>query len=83
VTYRIKMSKLAEKNMGHLPDRVVKRIDRRLTSLSAEPYAGTRKLSSDPAFRVRVGDYRIIYDIDDQARNVTILSVTHRREAYR
>ena len=35
------------------------------------------------AWRIRVGDYRIIYDIDDDERLVVILVVTHRREAYR
>jgi len=74
---------MAEKHMDRLPNRVVKRINRRFNSISADPYAGARKLSGDPAFRARVGDYRIIYDVDDRARTVTILGVRHRREAYR
>ena len=74
---------MAEKHMDRLPDRVVKRIYRRFNSISADPYAGNRKLSGDPAFRARVGDYRTIYDVDDRARTVRILGVRHRRAAHR
>lgn len=83
MNYRLEISKLAQRHMNRLPDRVTKRINQRFEAIAANPYAGARKLSTDPAFRARVGDYRIIYDIDDRGRTITILGVLHRREAYR
>jgi mRNA interferase RelE/StbE len=45
---------------------------------------GCRKLvGSDNAFRIRVGDYRVIYTVEDATRDVRIESIRHRREAYR
>jgi mRNA interferase RelE/StbE len=45
---------------------------------------GSKKLAGSPGgWRVRVGDYRIIYDIDDKTKCVRILRVRHRREVYR
>jgi mRNA interferase RelE/StbE len=46
--------------------------------------AGCRKLTgSDRDWRVRVGDYRIVYEIDDENREVRVMRIRHRREAYR
>ncbi len=44
---------------------------------------GYLKLENDDAYRVRIGDYRAIYDIDDSAQTVVVLRVEHRRDAYR
>ena len=44
---------------------------------------GCRKLSGRDGWRIRVGDYRVIYEIDDEAREVTVLDVGHRRDIYR
>jgi mRNA interferase RelE/StbE len=63
-----------EKEISTLPRRARERV-----------IQGARKLSGEMrgAWRIRVGDYRVIYDIDDDQRMVTILAVLHRREAYR
>ena len=45
--------------------------------------SGIRKLSDRTALRLRVGDYRIIYSVDDNRRTVTIIAIGHRREVYR
>ncbi len=44
---------------------------------------GCRKLTGREGWRIRVGDYRVIYEIDDGGRTVTILHVGHRRDVYR
>ncbi len=44
---------------------------------------GSRKLAASSAYRSRVGDYRIVYEIDDSSRVLTVTRVRHRREAYR
>ncbi|MCA9417537.1 MAG: type II toxin-antitoxin system RelE/ParE family toxin, partial [Candidatus Omnitrophica bacterium] len=45
--------------------------------------SGARKLSGSPYFRLRVGDYRIVYSVDENAREIVIQSVGHRRDIYR
>jgi mRNA interferase RelE/StbE len=44
---------------------------------------GCRKLAGEDLFRIRVGDYRVVYSIDDDARHVIIVRTGHRREVYR
>jgi mRNA interferase RelE/StbE len=41
------------------------------------------ELSGDEGYRLRVGDYRVLYDIDDPAKRVSVYRIKHRREAYR
>lgn len=51
--------------------------------LAEEPRPhGARKLVGQEAYRVRAGDYRVIYDIDDPGRAVFIVTIGHRREVY-
>jgi mRNA interferase RelE/StbE len=44
---------------------------------------GTKKLVNRPEWRIRIGDYRVLYQIDDKNRTVTIVSVSHRRDVYK
>ncbi|WP_404980599.1 type II toxin-antitoxin system RelE family toxin [Carboxydichorda subterranea] len=44
---------------------------------------GVRKLTGRDGWRLRVGDYRVIYDVDDESRRVTVLHIGHRRDVYR
>ncbi len=60
------------------------RINAQLESLRDNPRPrGTRKLKGREQYRIRVGDYRILYTIDDPDNLVTINFIEHRREAYR
>lgn len=61
------------------------RIVARIASLAADPHpSGSRKLAGSPdRYRIRQGDYRILYRVDDQARQVTVVKIAHRREVYR
>jgi len=55
-----------------------------ITALSDNPRpSGVTKLVSRPEWRVRVGDYRVLYQIDDSKKTVTIVSIAHRRDVYR
>ncbi len=61
-------------------DRMVEAID----GLAEEPRpAGAKKLAGRVAWRIRVGDYRIIYEIDDDAHKVLVVSAGNRRDIYR
>ena len=68
------------------PNEVIRRIDSRLDLLSADPRPrGVVKLRGEAVdgWRVRVGNYRILYTIDDDTRTVVVYAIAHRREAYR
>lgn len=55
-----------------------------MDSLMANPRPpGTKKIADPAAYRLRQGQYRIIYEVDDKARTVTIFRIRHRREVYR
>ena len=62
----------------------VKNIIDGIMSLAETPRPlGSRKLASRSELRIRIGDYRVLYSIDDMRRTVTILVIAHRREVYR
>ena len=62
----------------------MKRIDNALTNLYRNPRpSGTGKLAGTDGWRIRVGDYRILYAIDDRNKLVTIYDIDHRRQVYR
>jgi mRNA interferase RelE/StbE len=84
LTHRLIIPRSAEKEIEKLPSPVRKRVHAKIKSLTEEPYQpGTRKIAGHGIFRVRVGDYRIVYEVDDSQRRVTISRVRHRSEAYR
>jgi len=84
VTYRVRIKRSAEKEIRSLPEAVRRRIHRTILRLSTEPRPqGVRKLRGVNAWRVRVGEYRLLYLLDDGAKEITVILVKHRREVYR
>ena len=85
MAYRIEVTNAARRAMAKLPADVLKRIDAKILSLADNPRPqGVEKLTStEKIYRVRVGDYRIVYYIDDGVLVVTVVKVAHRREVYR
>lgn len=83
--YRLRLKRTAEADLDGLPRPLFDRINERILALREEPRpVGVRKLQGGvEGWRIRVGDYRIIYQIDDGARTVTIIRVRHRRDVYR
>jgi mRNA interferase RelE/StbE len=83
-SYRVALTASAEKELHRLPAKVVARIMPRLEHLASAPRpAGCKKLKGgDKEWRIRVGDYRIVYVIDDTARTVDVTRIAHRREVY-
>ena len=82
--YALKIKRSAERDLRRLPRPIFLRFNHQILALRQEPRpAGIRKLKGKfEGWRVRVGDYRIIYQIDDSARIVTIVRVRHRRDVY-
>ena len=82
--YEVRIVSAAEREMDKLPAAIHKRISRRILTLEDNPrLRGVKKLSGREEYRLRIGDYRILYTVDDKNRVVTIFAVGHRREIYR
>lgn len=82
--YSIDVRKSAAKELAALPKRELNKILEKIQALSAEPRPhGAEKLANDDKYRFRHGDYRVLYEIDDTARRVTIVRIAHRREVHR
>jgi mRNA interferase RelE/StbE len=86
VRYVVLLESRAEKELKALPKQALKRVDIKLQALSLNPRPrGAAKLKGKESegWRLRIGDYRILYQIDDKENVVRIYSIKHRREAYR
>ena len=85
MTYAVSLLPAAEREWRKLPHEIRTRINRSLLALedTPRPHGVTKLSGGSDRWRVRVGDYRIIYRIDDAAREVTILRIAHRRQVYR
>jgi mRNA interferase RelE/StbE len=83
--YRLDYDPRALKELGKIDKPIRRRIHAALTELTANPRpAGCRPLTGySDLWRIRVGDYRAIYTIEDEVLVVLVLHVRHRREAYR
>jgi mRNA interferase RelE/StbE len=85
VTYRIEVAPAALRQLRKLDSQARRRVQAAIELLASEPRPpGATKLSGgEGEWRVRTGDYRIIYEIHDQALLVLVIAVGHRREVYR
>ena len=84
MTYALKIIAKAEKDLDAIRGRDFEAIKKKIVSLSANPRPfGCRKLTNEEGHRIRMGDFRILYRIDDHAKEVVIYRVKYRREAYR
>jgi mRNA interferase RelE/StbE len=84
MTYRIIIPKLVQKQLDDLPKKQRERLISAIRLLVDEPRpSGVKKLKGyDKTYRIRVGDYRIIYKIEDQEKLILVLSSIHRKDAY-
>ena len=82
--HEVRIGRSAAKEVEALPDQVLGRVAAKIDSLSSQPRpSGCKKLrGADDLWRVRVGDYRIIYAIDDSRSIVEIRVIRHRKDAY-
>ena len=78
------MKRGAERELRRLPVRDVQRIVRVIGALSGNPRPpGSQKLATGDGYRVRQGNYRIVYTVNDDERVVEIYKIGHRRDVYR
>ncbi len=84
MSYLVSLRASAEKELDGLPERVAERIIKRLLELETNPRpSDCKKLKGINAYRLRVGDYRVIFQINDKEKEVSIESIGHRKEIYR
>ncbi|MGA9046534.1 type II toxin-antitoxin system RelE family toxin [Sulfuricurvum sp.] len=83
-SYKIEIKKSAVKEIENLPSVILKRVVTHIQELANDPRPlGCKKLSGDEKYRLRVGDYRILYEIEDEIVMVYVVKVAHRKEVYR
>jgi len=82
--YTVRIKRSAEKEMDRLPVRVFERVANAILGLERDPRPkGSKKLRAVEDYRLRVGEYRILYCIDDETRVIEVIAIGHRREVYR
>jgi mRNA interferase RelE/StbE len=83
--FSVRYTRSAEKDLQRLPASVVERVQAAILDLAADPRPrGSKKLKGyDDTWRIRVGDYRVLYEIHEELVVVLIVQVSHRKDAYR
>ncbi|MFN3761785.1 MAG: type II toxin-antitoxin system RelE family toxin [Anaerolineae bacterium] len=83
--WNVVLTRQVEKTVRDLPDSVLRRVDRVLQELEETPIVrGSKKLSGYPnLYRIRVGDWRIVYMLDRPAKTVLVVKIAPRGDVYR
>jgi mRNA interferase RelE/StbE len=83
-SYNLEIKRSAAKELGQLPPKDRGRIVARIQLLAQDPRPqGAEKLSGQERYRIRQGDYRILYEIEDDILRVMVVKIGHRRDVYR
>ena len=78
------VKRTAERELRDIPKRDLSRVVARIRGLAEDPRPpGSEKLSGHDRYRLRQGDYRVVYAVDDAERIVEVVKIGHRREVYR
>jgi mRNA interferase RelE/StbE len=81
--YQVILSPAAARQLKKLPTPVVEKIETHLLELENNPRpAGCKKLTGFEAWRIRVGNYRVIYEIKDNILLITVIAIGDRKEIY-
>ncbi|MEW6001891.1 MAG: type II toxin-antitoxin system RelE/ParE family toxin [Nitrospirota bacterium] len=83
--YRLAIKKSARKELDNLPDQIFLKVDKSILALkeSPFPYPQAKRLKGEDRYRLRVGDYRVVYSVDEDQKTITLYRVRHRRDVYR
>jgi mRNA interferase RelE/StbE len=83
MSYEVLMLRRASKQLANLPSREYQRVKASILQLGEDPRPyGCLRLTGRSGWRIRIGNYRVIYEIDDPKTTVTILDVGDRRDIY-
>jgi len=84
MNYTVLILRRAQKELAAIANPVYRRLNDAIRALATNPRpAGSAKLTAREGWRIRVGDFRVLYDIDDAAKTVTVLHIGNRRDVYR
>jgi mRNA interferase RelE/StbE len=84
VSYGLSILRRAQKDLAQLPQGDYERLVEAIRDLAGNPRpVGCRKLTGREGWRIRVGDFRVLYEIDDRQRSITVLHIGNRRDVYR
>lgn len=82
--YTVQIARRAAKALQSIDARQRRRIEAAIAALAEDPRpAGVKRLQGVDAYRIRIGDYRVVYDVEDAVRIVAVTNVGHRRSIYR
>lgn len=80
----MQIAKRAAKALRAIDPRQRRRIETAIAALADDPRpSGAKRLQGVDAYRIRIGDYRVVYDVEDAVRVVAVTNVGHRRSIYR
>ena len=83
-SYNVLIKRSAAKELEGLPPKIRRQVAAKVAGLAVTPRPqGVEKLSGQEKYRIRQGDYRVLYAIDDTAETVTVVKIGHRRDVYR
>ena len=84
MSYSLSILRRAQKELADVPAKDYERILDAVRTLAENPRpSGCLKLTGRDGWRLRIGNYRVIYEIDDGQRSVTVLEIGNRRDVYR
>ena len=81
--YEVRIAASADKELVGMPRVLRQRIIEKFDEISRDPRGMDSKKLDEATYRVRVGDYRIVYHVSDSERRVVVTRIRHRREVYR
>lgn len=84
MSYSVYFKPSAEREFKKLDPPIKKRIAKKLEALALKPFpSGSKRLVQSDNFRLRIGDFRVLYTVNEKSKRVWILAVGHRKEVYR
>ena len=83
--YKLIIQKSARKELDNIPDPFYLRIDEAILSLRKNPYPfpQSKELKGEDKHRLRVGDFRVVYMVDEKQKVIAIYRIRHRKDVYR
>jgi len=84
VSFELQWTKAAIKDLEHLPDRIIAKVTKAVDELAnaPRPRSGKKLIGTSETYRIRVGTYRVVYEIHKKAVVVLIVRVRHRKDVY-
>lgn len=82
--HQVELRRRAYKDLESIPKDYARLIAQHIDSLEKDPRPNdSKKLKGDAGYSLRIGTYRVLYNVDDKTKSITIYRIKHRREAYR